>query len=289
MADPKEEGLPAEKPEEGPPETPDETPPAEGAPDATPKPEATPAPAEEPTPELAKPSLDDAPLDDILAREDVKRWGQSVRDRATSLAESKAEDLQRKRETDVAAVEAADRRQKMVENEEFDTIGREEVAKSEANERFMESLAKAGEAIGAATATRYAQELGEETVDRIIAEHGASGGSIIDLNRAFAEEATKRAVERATKGAIGDQIKELDERFEARLAEANLGKREEEVVDSGPVDKISGTPPAPATPSEEKTWETEVDRYNAGEITWEEMAPYQEAHDKEIGGRGMLG
>jgi len=288
MADPEEKGLPAETPAAETPE-PVENAPAEGTPATTPEPEATPAPAEEPTPEPAKPSLEDASLDSILEREDVKRWGQSISDRAASRAESKFSELQRKQEVDAAAAEATKHRQSLVEDENFDQIGREEVAKSEANSQFIESLATAGEAIGAATAARYTQELGEEAVDRIVREHDASGGSIIDLNRAFAEEATKKAVSKATESAVTEAEARFDEKLEAFREEQGVARRSEEAEDTGPVDKISGTPPTAVTPETEKTWETEVDRYNAGDITWEEMEPFQIAHDKEIGGRGMRG
>ena len=288
MADPEEKGLPAETPEAETPEpvTPEETP-AEGTPAATPEPEAAPALAEEPTPEPAKPSLEDASLDSILEREDVKRWGQSISDRAASRAETKAEQLSQKRETDAAAAEATKRRQSQIDNEQFDDIGREEVAKSEAHTRFMESLATAGEAIGAATAARYAQELGEETVDRIVKEHDASGGSIIDLNRALAEEATKRVVGKATETAVAEAEKRFEEKLEAFGLADREKERSEEAETTGPVEKVSGTPPTPKGLEEPSTWESMVDKFNAGEISWTEMEPFQKEHDKETGSSGM--
>ncbi len=290
MADPEEKGLPAETPTAETPEpvTPEETP-AEGTPAATPEPEAEPEPAAEPTPEPAKPSLEDASLDSILEREDIKRWGQSISDRATSRAETKFEQLARKRETEAAAAEATKHRQGLIDNEEFDQIGREEVARSEANTRFMESLATAGEAIGAATAARYAQELGEETVDRIVKEHDAAGGSIIDLNRALAEAATEKAVGKATETAIAEAEKRFEEKFEAHGLENREKERSEEAETTGPVEKVSGTPPIQKSSEEPTTWESAVDKFNAGDISWEEMEPFQKEHDKEIGGSGMRG
>ena len=287
MADP-EEGQPAETPEAETPE-PVENAPAEDTPAVTPEPGAAPAPAEEPAAEPAKPSLEDVSLDSILEREDVKRWGQSISDRAAARAETKFSELQQKQEANATAAEATKRRQIQVDNEEFDEIGREEVAKSEANTRFIESLATAGEAIGAATAARYTQELGEETVDRIVREHDASGGSIIDLNKAFAEEATKKAVSKATETAVTEVEVRFDEKLEAFREEQGVARRSEEAENTGPIDKISGTPSTAITPETDKTWETEVDKYNAGEITWAEMEPFQIAHDKETGGQGMRG
>ena len=88
---------------------------------------------------------------------------------------------------------------------------------------------------------------------------------------------------------LEEATKTLDEKFEARLAEAGLAKREEEAETTGPVEKVSGTPPVQKGLEEPETWESMVDKFNAGDISWEEMEPVQKQHDKEIGGSGMRG
>ncbi len=290
MADPEEKGLPAETPAEtGTPPEPTDTP-VVSEPDATPKPEATPAPEGE---EPAKPSLDDFSLDDILERSDLKehlkKAVQSAGDRAVARAETRYEEKVRQAQANAQAETDAAERQRLVASEDFDEIGRQEVAKSEANERLRESLEQAGEAIAGVTVKQYTQELGEETVERIIQEQNAAGGNPISLAKAFAEEATKKAVGKATESAVIEAERRFDEKLEAFREEQGVTRRSAEAEDTGPVDKISGTPPAAVTPETEKTWETEVDRYNAGDITWEEMEPFQIAHDKETGGQGMRG
>ena len=301
MADP-EKGLPAEQPAEtGTPPDPTATPaPVANEPDVTPQPEATPAPApeaapaaEEPTPEPAKPSLSDYSLDQLLEHSGLKEHIETVASRsaqsATDKAEARAAQQVKQNAANARAEVETSKRRKLVEDENFDQIGRDEVAQAEANERLMESLSTAQIAIAQQTTEQYTRELGEETVDRIIKEQAAANTGLSGLQKAYADEVTRRAVETAAKGAIEAATKTLDEKFEARLAEAGLAKRDEEVAATGPVEKVSGTPPVHEGSEEPKTWETEVDKYNAGEISWTEMEPYQKAHDEETGGSGMRG
>jgi hypothetical protein len=292
MADPEEKGLPAETPAETgtPPETSPETPPAANEPDVTPKPEATPAPEGE---EPAKPSLDDFSLDEILARADVAdkldKTAQSAKDSATARAETRFEEKARRAQEVAQANVDAEERKKLVASEDFDEIGRQEVAKAEAKERLLESLSQAGEAITQETVRRYTRELGEEAVERIIQEQDAAGGDSITLTKAFAEEATSRAVEKATSNAITEAEKRFEEKLEAYATDGRVKERSEEAATTGPVEKVSGTPPVQKGSEEPETWESKVDKFNAGEISWEEMEPYQKAHDKETGGSGMRG
>ena len=290
MADP-EQGQPAENPETGtPPETP-ENPPVANEPDVTPpEPEATPAPEGE---EPAKPSLDDFSLDDLLGRSDLKehldKVAQSAGDRAAARAETRFEDkAQRAQEVAQASADSEERR-KLIASEDFDEIGRQEVAKAEAKERLLESLAQAGEAITQETVRRYTKELGEEAVERIIQEQDAAGGDQITLTRAFADEATTRAVGKATADAITEAEKRFDDKFEAMKTDGLVKERSAEAENTGPVEKVSGTPPVQKGSEEPETWESMVDKYNAGEISWEEMEPVQKEHDKETGGSGMRG
>ncbi len=301
MADPGKEGQPAENPETGTPPDPTATPaPVASEPDVTPQPEATPAPApeaapaaKEPAPEPAKPSLSDYSLDQLLEHSGLKEHIETVASRsaqsATDKAEARAAQQVKQNAANARAEAEASKRRKLVDEENFDQIGRDEVERAEANERLMESLSTAGAAIAQQTTERYTQELGEETVDRIIREQAAANTGVVGLQKAFADEVTRRTVETATKGAVEEATKALDERFEARLAEAGLAKREEEVAATGPVEKVSGTPPVQEGSEEPKTWETEVDKFNAGKISWPEMQPYQIQHDKETGGSGMRG
>jgi len=292
MADP-EQGQPAENPETGtPPETP-ENPPVANEPDVTPpEPEATPAPEGE---EPAKPSLDDFSLDDLLGRSDLKehldKVAQSAGDRAAARAETRFEDkAQRAQEVAQASADSEERR-KLIASEDYDEIGRQEVAKAEARNRSLESLTQAGEAIAQETVKRYTKVLGEETVERVLEEQSDAvyRGDAVAIAQALGEAATQKAVGKATADAIAEAAKALDEKIEARLVEAGLAKREEEAATTGPVEKVSGTPPVQKGSEEPETWESMVDKYNAGEISWEEMEPVQKEHDKETGGSGMRG
>ena len=298
MADPGKEGQPAENPETGTPPEPTDNPPAANEPDVTPQPEATPAPApeaapaaEEPTPEPAKPSLSDYSLDELLEHSGLKEHIETIASRsaqsATDKAEARATQQARQDAANARADADASKRRKLVEEENYDQIGRDEVEQAEANERLRKSLSTAQMAIAEQTTAQYTRELGEETVDRIIEELRGSETGIAGLQKAFADEVTRRAVENTAKGAIEEATKTLDEKFEARLAEAGLAKREEEVATTGPVEKVSGTPPVQKDSEEPETWETMVDKFNAGDITWTEMEPFQIAHDKETGGSGM--
>lgn len=291
MADP-EQGQPAENPETGTPPEPTNNPPVANEPAVTPpEPEATPAPAAEPAPEPAKPSLSDYSLDELLEHSGLKEHIETIASRsaqsATDKADARAVQQAKQNAANARAAAETTRRNTLVEEENFDQIGREEVTRAEAQERSEEALAQAGILIGQTSADQYTRVLGEETVDRILQEQAALGGGVGNVQKAFADEVTKRAVEKATEGAFERATKALDEKFEARLAEAGLAKREEEVAATGPVEKVSGTPPVQESSEEPKTWETMVDKFNAGEISWVEMEPVQIAHDKETGGSGM--
>ena len=287
MAD-QETGLPAETDETGTPavedneETPAGGPEADQADDEKePGPEATPAPKGDEEP--ATPSIDDIPLETLLEREDVKRTLQSVGDRAESKAEARFKQLAEDQRTSAQAEAELARRQKQIADEDYDAIGREEADKTAAQERLRESLELAGGVISQVAATRYTETLGEETVDKIANEIRERGGNVIDLTTALAEEATKRAVKQATGVAIDEAEQRFDTKLEARLAEAGLEKRGKDAETTGPVAEVSGTPPDTTVSDEEETYESMSEKYGTGEVAWEELLPYKEAHDKERG------
>lgn len=287
MAD-QETGLPAETDETGTPADNDnETPPA-GGPEANqagnenePGPEATPAPKGDEEP--ATPSIDDIPLEKLLEREDVKRMVQGVGDRAESRAEARFKQLAKDQADESRAEAEISRRQKQIADEDFDAIGREEADKTAAQERLRESLELAGGVISQVASTRYTETLGEETVDRIANEVKNRGGNVVDLTTALAEEATKRAVKAATGVAIDEAEKRFDTKLEARLAEAGLEKRDKDAETTGPVTEVSGTPPDTTVSDEDETYESMSEKYGKGDVAWEELLPYREAHDKERG------
>ena len=240
-------------------------------------------PDSEATPEgePAKPSVDDIPLETFLEREDVKRYVQSVSDKATARSETRSVELAKKRETEARSSADLAERKKLVENEEFDELGRRDAAKLEAEERLLESLEVAGGVISQVTAKRYAEELGEETVERIVKENNDRGGTIVDMTTALAEEATKRAVLNATGTAVDDAEKRFEEKLEARLAEAGLQKREEATKETGPVEKVSGAPASTPDSDEAETYESMSEKYGRGEASWDELLPYKKEHDAE--------
>ena len=278
MADQEETGLPAETDDIG---TPDPTQEPAGEPAAADaataaEPEATP-PAGEP----ATPSIDDIPLDSLLEREDVKRWAQSVGDRATAKAEGKLRAEARQRETDAKQAAEVARRKQLRESEDYDELGRIQAAKDDEQERLMESLHLAGEAITSVQTERYTRELGEETVAKIAREVDANGGNFLDLQQAFADEVTQRAVKKATGSAIEEAEKRFSDKLEAALTDAGVKKRSAEVKETGPVDKISGAPADTGASGDEDTYETMSTKYGKGEASWAEFEPFKKAHDLE--------
>ena len=278
MADQEETGLPAETDDIG---TPDPTQEPAGEPAAADagapaEPEATP-PAGEP----ATPSIDDIPLDSLLEREDVKRWAQSVGDRATAKAEAKLRAEAKQREADAKQAAEVSRRKQLRESEDYDELGRIQAAKDDEQERLMESLHLAGEAITSVQTERYTRELGEETVARIAREVDANGGNFLDLQQAFADEVTQRAVKKATGTAIEEAEKRFSDKLEAALTDAGVKKRSAEVKETGPVDKISGAPADTGASGEAETYETMSTKYGLGEASWAEFEPYKKAHDEE--------
>ncbi|KKK56081.1 hypothetical protein LCGC14_3068100, partial [marine sediment metagenome] len=89
--------------------------------------------------------------------------------------------------------------------------------------------------------------------------------------------------------AITEAEKRFEDKFEAMKTDRLVKERSVEAENTGPVEKVSGTPPVQKGSEEPETWESMVDKYNAGEISWEEMEPVQKEHDKETGGSGMRG
>ncbi len=288
MAD-QETGQPAETDETGAPAGTDNATKPAGGPEAdqaggenAPGPEATP-PAPEAEAEPAKPSIDDFPLETLLERTDVKRALQSIGDRATSQAEARFKELAEVEKSEVRAEAEMARRKKLVAEENFDELGREEAAKDDAKERLLESLELAGGVISQVAAKRYADTLGEETVDRIANEVRESGGDVVTLTTALAEEAQKRAVEKTAETSVAEAEKRFDVKLEALRAETGLAKRDKVAENTGPVAEVSGTPPDTAVSDEEKTYESQSEAYGRGDIPYEELLPYKEAHDKERG------
>ncbi|MBW7998516.1 MAG: hypothetical protein FVQ81_18470 [Candidatus Glassbacteria bacterium] len=232
-------------------------------------------------------------MDELLEHSGLKEHIETVASRsaqsATDKAEARAVQQAKQNAANARAAAETTRRKTLVEEENFDQIGREEVTRADAQERSEEALTQAQLAIAQHTADQYTRTLGEETVDRIIKEQQAAGMGLSDMPKAFADEVAKRNVDKATEGAFEKASEALEEKFEARLAEAGLAKREEEAATTGPVEKVSGTPPVQESSEEPDSWEAAVDKFNAGEISWTEMEPIQKEHDKETGGSGMRG
>lgn len=220
-------------------------------------------------------------IDELLERDDLKRYVQSQKDTAVAKAERKASDDQRQRER--LAHEKAEREdmRKLREEEDYETIGKRTADKAEVEERTLESLRQAGGIISSVAMERYGRDLGEEAVARIQKENEDRGGDIVSLMTALGEEKTHREVDKATK-TIGDK---LEEKFSTDMdaLRAELGvKTRSEATDKGEtaVKDVSGGTSSAQT-GEEETWETATDKFNAGEITEEEYKPFRDAHNKE--------
>ena len=220
-------------------------------------------------------------LDELLERDDLKRYVQSVSDRATAKAERKLTEEQKQRER--IAREEAEREEmrKLREEEDYETIGKRMSDKAEVEERTLESLRQAGGIISSVAMERYGRELGEETVERIQRENVERGGDIVTLMQSLGDEKARRQVESATK-SIG---KSLEEKFTADMdaLRTELGvKSRSEAAAKGeaPVKGVSAGSSSAQT-GEEETWASMTDKYNAGEVTEEEYKPWREAHEKE--------
>ena len=146
---------------------------------------------------------------------------------------------------------------------------------------MLESLEIAGGAISQVTAKRYADELGEETVDRIAREVNERGGDVVELSRAFAEETTKRTVAKATKTAVDEAEERFSEKLDARLADSRVKERSEEAETTGPVEKVSGTPADTTGTEEEDDYESASLKYGRGDMPWVDFEPFKKTHDKE--------
>lgn len=280
MVDP-EEGRPGE----GPTGTPaDESEPTgEPAPGPETKPEAKPAakPDEgEDGGKQASPPPEEVPLDHLLERDDVKRAVQSAADRAYARAQKRFEDdAARQRQLAEAQAEDEERR-KLLEEGDYDTYGRREAAKVETQERLMESLRQAGSVISQVTTERYAQVLGEDTVNQIVADVEAKRGNIVDLNTALAEAERKLAVDKAVNSTSKAVQESVMKEVEARLAEAGVQRRSADAETRGS-EKVSGAKPAAAKVEEETTYEKASQLYGDGEMSWSEFKVYKDEHDKE--------
>ena len=256
----------------------------EGAsPPATPEakaPEATPAEKQaEPGEQQAAPSEDELPLDALLRREDVKRTIQSAADRAYEKAKKRfSEEAERQaRELDVERENTERRR--LIEEGDYETLGRQEATKAQQQERVYESLRQAGSVISQATAERYNETLGEEVVDEIIKEVGGRDGNIVDLNLALAKAERERAVSQAVKEATTGFETKMRSELDALRAE--LGSQRRSEVGAQGSEKISGAPAETRTPTEELTYEKASAAYGTGDLSWAEFKPILDEHNRE--------
>lgn len=278
MTDSKEKDSTGDNPEQAakPDTTKQVSEPESAATDDKPKPE--PEATQE---EKAKPDVSEISIDEIFDRDDVKRTLQSGIDRAVAKEQRKATEDSRQRER--AAYEKAERDEikKLREEEDFDQIGRRAADKADVEERTMESLRQAGNIISQVTTEQYERELGEETVARIRSDVDIRGGSIVDFGYALAEEKTKRERDSAVKETSSKLREEFKEDMEALRTELGVKTRSKAAAEGEtPVESVSGGTSGSQT-SEEETWESMTDKYNAGEITGEEYAPFRAAHEKE--------
>lgn len=243
-------------------------------------PEAKPA-AEQAKPEeqQAGPSEEDLPLDTLLRREDVKRTIQSAADRAYEKASKRFREEAERRSRDLDVERESAERKRLIDEGDYETLGRQEATRAQQQERTYESLRQAGSVISQATAERYNETLGEETVDQIIREVGSRDGNIVDLNLELAKAERERAVGKATQDVRAEF--EAKMKLELDALRAELGSQRRSEVGAQGSEKISGAPAETRTPTEELTYEKASAAYGHGELSWAEFKPILDEHNKD--------
>ena len=222
---------------------------------------------EEESEKKAEPEVDISkiPLDELLKRDDFKRFVQSTSDKAVAAAERRANEQRAKEREEIRRRREEEELDELFEAEDFEAVGKRakeqrDKAKQDAAEyqRWGGEFSRAGE-------LHYREvyaDLGEETLDRVFGE--MAGKPVFDLGSRLAEERLTRT--------MGDKISErVSAEIEARLAEAGVKARSTKVEKKETAsEEVSGSKKSKPVRAE-KTASDWVDSYNDGEVAFEEL------------------
>lgn len=219
------------------------------------------------------------PLESLLEREDLNRHLQSLKDREASRIENKLrQDAIRREEEARKAAEAAERVQ-LLQDEDYDALGRREADRMRDEAAFLDAATKISQQVE--TALKEHPEfrvLGEETIEQVYGEVRSKGGNIIDFTTALSQKRREHDV-----SSLGEQLrKEQREELDALLTERGLGKREEQVAAAETV--VAGVSGATAGSGQKPlTYEQASQAYGEGDLSYAEFKPFLDAHNKERG------
>lgn len=223
-------------------------------------------------------ALEEYSIEEILkAREDVSKFVQSTKDKAATAVEKKIrEELSRRESANKSKAEEEELR-RLIEDQDFEEIGRRRVDKMR-EEDDLQSQAVEFSSLLERTIREHPEvaELGEEVVKEVFDAVKAGGGNAVDFMAGLFRKRSETALVVERKAVREELMTEVD----AKFAELGLAKREK-ADESGetPAKDISGGTGGATKPPE--TWEEATDRFNAGDLPWEDYKPFYDAHEKE--------
>lgn len=221
-------------------------------------------------------------LNELMEREDVQRAIQSVSDRAVAKAEKRLSEKAQSRESAAHDKVIEDEKRKLVEEEDFDTLGRHEADKMKLTEDFLDHATKFSAVITSEWRKQYSPILGEEETDRLIDEVEAiPRSSIIDVVTALSNASQQKAVSSATAKAVKEATDKMKTDFEALKTELGVGKRSEDVKKGETSSSAVSKTRSETASTEEMTYETASTMYGEGDMSYEEFKPFKDQHDKE--------
>ena len=274
---------------------PEDASPSEEPDDSTQEPEAQPEVKPAATPEAKEPAAQEPekpevkaidpssiPLEELLKREDVRKAIQSEKDREIAKERRTVEEKRRK-EAQAEDLRAAESRKRRL-IEERDAEGLLNLEETELRE--TDELGKAVKTVSATIETVVKDHpdfasLGHDRIEEIYDDIRRGGGNVVDFTLRLAEERRRADVAKATKEATASIPDMVAKEVEAKLIEAGVIKRSAETEKGNvPVEKVSGAG-SPKQVQGDLTWEQAADKYNDGEMTWEDYRPFRDEHLKQ--------
>jgi len=222
-------------------------------------------------------ALEEYSIEEILkAREDVSKFVQSTKDKAATAVEKKIREEITRREADSKSKAEEEELRHLIEEQDYEEIGKRRVTKMR-EEDDLQTQAVEFSALLERTIREHPEvaELGEEAVKEVFDAVKASGGNAVDFMAGLFRKRSETALTAERKAVREELMTEVD----AKFAELGLAKREKADDDGEtPAKDISGGTGGQAKPPE--TWEEATDRFNAGDLPWEDYKPFWDAHEK---------
>ena len=217
--------------------------------------------------EKAAPEVDVSkiPLDELMKREDLKRFVQSVSDKAVAAAEKRTNEQRAKERDDARRRREEEELDELYEADDFEAAGklqkeRRVKAKQDAAEstKWIGEFSRSGELYYREV---YA-DLGEETLDRVYAE--MEGKPVFDLGSRLAEERLSKTMDAKISERVSAEV-------DAKLTAAGVAERSEKVEKKETAsEKVSGSRKSKSVRTERTDGDWQ-DAYNDGDAAWEEL------------------